>query len=77
MDLSLARRCGLEGPEGAEGEAGARFLSPLEGAEFLLFPDVPLEDQGIPVRVLASGRETLPYWPLRFWTASARRTIRL
>jgi len=44
--------------EGGEG-AGVRILHPLEGDEFLLFADLPLEDQAIPLRVRAapgSGR---------------------
>jgi penicillin-binding protein 1C len=33
---------------------GAQVLNPVAGGEFLLFPDLPLEDQAIPVRIRAA-----------------------
>lgn len=55
----LAPVClGAVAREGGAG-AGVRILNPLEGDEFLLFGDLPLEDQAIPLRVRAapgSGR---------------------
>jgi penicillin-binding protein 1C len=53
----LASMCA--GPaEAGEGEAsGPRILSPLEEDEFLLFPDLPLKDQAIPLRVRAGAHE--------------------
>jgi penicillin-binding protein 1C len=46
----LLREC-LEPRPGARGEAGPHVLSPADGDEYLLFPDMPLEDQTLPVRV--------------------------
>lgn len=45
------------GGEDDEAPRGPRILSPLDGDEFLLFADLPLEDQGIPLRIRASPRE--------------------
>jgi hypothetical protein len=43
---------------GEEGGAGGpKIVSPLEEDEFLLFPDLPLKDQAIPLRVRAGVRE--------------------
>jgi penicillin-binding protein 1C len=60
----LASVCSGEGrPREGQGEALAkagaepRIVYPLEHDEFLLFPDLPLKDQAIPLRVNAGARE--------------------
>lgn len=51
----LAAACRSPRPGGdLRDAAGPAFTFPTRGAEFLLFPDLPLNDQAIPVRISAS-----------------------
>lgn len=49
-------------------EVGARVLNPVNGGEFLLLADLPLDDQAIPVRVRASPSQA----PLAIYIDGAR-----
>ncbi len=51
----LANEC-AEG-DGTQRAASPRIVSPHTGDEFLLFPDLPLRDQAIPLRIRASAGE--------------------
>ncbi|MBM4379425.1 MAG: hypothetical protein FJ086_09015 [Deltaproteobacteria bacterium] len=52
----MLRAC-LEPRAGEVAASGPHLLSPADGDEYLLFPDMPLEDQTLPVRVRsADGR---------------------
>jgi penicillin-binding protein 1C len=52
---ALCREGAVE--EGAVAAESPRFVYPTPGAEFMLFPDLPLEDQSFPVRIRAASGE--------------------
>ncbi|MGA9520760.1 MAG: penicillin-binding protein 1C [Myxococcaceae bacterium] len=54
----LAALCRGRAPEAEPtGDDALRFVLPASGAEYLLFPDLPLEDQTLPVRIRAAPGE--------------------
>src|SRR5260370_36720166 len=60
----LTSECAARSTEpGALLASSPRTVSPHSGHEFLLFPDLPLRDQAIPLRIRPSpGAGALPAW---------------